>query len=330
MINSVERRRRRNARAATCLLAALGMSLPPAQAASVWFTGQLQALEYESIIVPPSDSSPVVLRYLAPEGEAVAVGDVLVRIDPGQSASQVMQLEAQLSLLEASSARDAAVLAVSASDAERALTDAKAALLKAQVDAGIPRPHLSALDYDRYQGELQRAEREFALKQEELGAARAAVVRKRQDAQLEADKLRADLAWHRAQVENAEQRAERGGRVVYGFDPWRGNRYEEGASAHSGTKIGEVVGDGGFAVRGFVLEADRGGLLAGQTLALYFDAFPDAVLSGRITRISGAPEARAQWGDGRYFDVEIDLIDPPPPRALPGMSVRIQTLGDEK
>lgn len=307
---------------------ALGLLLGwlPLHAAPVWFTGELQALQYESIIVPPSDSSPVVLRYLAVEGEAVKPGDVLVRIDPGQSASQVLQLEAQLSLLLATASRDTAVLAVAAADAERALVDAEAALAKARVDAGIPRPHLSALDYDRFQGELARAEREYVLKQEELAAARAAVERKRKDAGLEADKLRADLAWHSAQVENAEQRAETAGRVVYGFDPWRGNRYEEGASAHSGTKIGEVVGDGGFSVRGFALEADRGGLAAQQPVRLHFDAFPERPLRGRISRISGAPEPRAQWGDGRYFEVDIELLDAPPARALPGMSVRIETV----
>ena len=304
-------------------------ALLPAHAAPVWFTGELQALEYESIIVPPSDSSPVVLRYLAAEGEAVKPGEVLVRIDPGQSASQVLQLESQLSLLLATASRDAAALAVQAADAERALVDAEAALAKARVDAGIPRQHLSALDHDRYQGELERAEREFALKQEELAAARAAVLRKREDAELEADKLRADLAWHSAQVENAEQRAERAGRVVYGFDPWRGSRYEEGASAHSGTKVGEVVGDGGFAVRGFALEADRDGLAAEQQVRLHFDAFPGTPFRGRITRISGAPEARAQWGDGRYFEIDIDLLDAPPARALPGMSVRIEAVDNE-
>jgi len=73
---------------------------------------------------------------------------------------------------------------VAAADAERALADASAALAKARIDAGIPRQHLSALDYDRYQGELQRAEREESLKREEAQAANAAVTRKRNDAAL--------------------------------------------------------------------------------------------------------------------------------------------------
>src|SRR5690606_37893831 len=223
-----------------------------------------------------------------PEGELVEPGEVLVRIDPGNSATQVSQLESQLLILEATAARDIAALAVAAADAERALVDADAALAKARIDAGIPRQHLSALDFDRYQGELERAEREQALKREELQAARAAIERKRNDARLEADKLRADLVWHSSQVQNAEQRAETRGRVVYGFDAWRGHRYEEGASAHPGTKVGEVVGEGGFEIRGHVLESDRAGLALEQVVQLHFDAFPGRRFSGRIVRISGA------------------------------------------
>ncbi|MCK7592384.1 HlyD family secretion protein [Pseudomarimonas salicorniae] len=301
-----------------------GLALP---AVAVTFTGELQALQSESVIVPPSSSSPVVLRYVAPEGELVEPGDVLVRIDPGNSASQVLQLEAQLALQEATVARDVAVLQVAAADAERGLLDAEAALSRARIDAGIPREHLSALDHDRYRGELERATREAALKKEELAAAREAIVRKRRDATLEADKLRADLAWHRSQVENAEQRAESRGRVVYGFDSWRGTRYEEGASAHAGTKIGEVVGEGGFEVRGWLLEPDRAGVSMEQEVMLHFDAFPGRPVRGRIERISGAPEPRAQWGDGRYFEIDVRLLDPAPEGALPGMSVRIESGG---
>lgn len=300
-----------------------------AGAETVWFTGELQALQSESIIVPPSNSSPVVLRYMAAEGSLVEPGEVLVRIDPGNSATQVRQLESQLLILEATAARDIAALEVAAADAEKALIDARAALAKARIDAGVPRQHLSALDYDRFQGELQRAEREYALKQEESVAANAAIARKRNDATLEADKLRADLVWHRSQVENAEQRAETRGRVVYGFDSWRGNRYEEGASAYPGNKVGEVVGEGGFDVRAHVLETERAGLALEQPVKLHLDAFPGRRLSGRIVRISGAPEARAQWGDGRYFSVDIELTEAAPDGALPGMSLRVEAGGDD-
>ena len=43
--------------------------------------GEVRAIDAESIWVPPSDSSPVVLRFFAAEGSHVEPGDLLVRID---------------------------------------------------------------------------------------------------------------------------------------------------------------------------------------------------------------------------------------------------------
>lgn len=312
-----------NAAAERLFAVLLACAAVPAAAEPLWITGEVRAAEAEAILVPPSNSSPVVLRYFVPEGSQVQPGDVLVRIDPGQSATQLRQIESQLLLLRATVEKDLAALEVAAIDAEKAQVDADAALAKARIDAAIPRQHLSGLDYDRYQGELARAEREAALKQTELAAAREAVRRKRADADFEAAKLEAELAYHRAQVGNAEQRAERAGRVVYGFDSWRGNRYEEGASANPGNRIGEVVGEGAMEVRAWALEPDRAALREAMPVTLHFDALPDRRAGGRIVRIGGAPEPRAQWGDGRWFTIEIALDDATLP-LLPGMSVRVE------
>jgi HlyD family secretion protein len=295
----------------------------PAAAAELLVSGEVRAENAEGIYVPPSDSSPVVLRYYVAEGSRVEPGDVLVRIDPGASVAQIRTLEAQLEQGRARIAKELAELEVKALDAERALVDAQAVLEKAKVDAAIPRQHLSALDHDRYQGERERATREHALKQAELAAAREAVARRRADGQLELDKLEADRRYHQAQVANAEQRAARAGTVVHGFDNWRGTRFDEGSSAHPGNRIGEVVADGGMKVRAYVLEPDRAGLREAQPVALRFDALPQARARGRIERIAGAPEAKAEWGEGRYFSVDITLLDGADLPLKPGMSVRV-------
>jgi HlyD family secretion protein len=299
------------------LLAATGAE------AAVLLSGEVRAQNAESIITPPSNSSPVVLRYYVPEGTRVKAGDVLVRIDPGGSATQIRQLDAQIEQAHARAAKELAELQVKAIDAEKAWVDARAARDKARVDAAIPAAHLSALDFDRYQGERERAEREFTLKQAELEAARAAVQRRGADGVLEVDKLRADRVYHEAQVANAEQRATMDGVVLHGFDNWRGGRFDEGSSAFPGNKIGEVVGDGGMTVRAYVLEPDRGGLREAQEVGLSFDALPGVEGRGRIVRIAGAPEPKAEWGEGRYFTVDIELVGGEALALRPGMSVRI-------
>ena len=288
-------------------------------------TGELKARDAEGIMVPQSDSNPVVLRYLVAEGSVVEPGDVLVRIDPGQAASQVQQLRSQLEVLKATVAKDLAALQVAAVDAELLARQADATLAKAKLDAGVPAQFRSKLDYDKFQGEQLRADQEASLKRLEWRNAVEAVSRKQVDSQIEIAKLEAEVANAEQQMQRAEVRALRGGRVLYGFDPWQGKRYQEGATAYSGNRIGDVIEGGRLDVVAYALEPDRAGLSANQAVRLRLDALPELELMGKIRRISGAPEPRTQWGDGRYFTVDISIETATEQLPLlPGMSVQVE------
>lgn len=323
-----ESRGTRPQRVATLLgaLALLACTSLPAQTLSL--TGEVRALDAEAIYVPPSDSSPVVLRYYVPEGERVAAGDVLVRIDPGGALSQIRELDAQIEQVSATAEKEAAELDVKLVDAEIALVQAQAVRDKAVIDAAIPRQHLSGLDHDRYRSALETATREHALASAQFEAARDAVQRRRADGRLEVEKLETEREYNRLQVTNAEQRATRAGVVLHGFDPWQGQRYDEGSSAQMGMQIGEVIGDGALGVRAWALEPERARLADGQPVTLRFDALGEATAGGRIVRIGGAPETKAEWGSARWFLVEIEFTETVEELGLlPGMSVRVELAG---
>ena len=280
---------------------AVAMLLPfAAPAAAVVLTGEVQAVDAQVILTPPANMSPVVIRYFVPEGERVRKGDVVLRIDPGQAGSNVREVDARI-----------------------ALADAEAALETARIDAAIPEELVSALDYDRYQGEFDRAKREHALKREELATAEAAVVRRERDGELEVERLRVLREYNAAQIEVSEVRADRDGVVVHGFNNnWIGGRIDEGSSTIPGGKAGEVVGGGEMRVRAWALVPDRRGLDIGQPVRVAFDALPGTALTGQVTAIAGAPERREEWGDGRYFAMDIALPEHDL-ALLPGMSVRV-------
>ena len=319
---------RRAELAAAVLALALAASAAQSAPRKVVMTGQVRAPDAEGIYAPVADSSPVVLRFLVPEGSEVKPGDPLVRIDPGASLASQETLQAQIAQTRARVAKELADLAVLEVDAELAFVDAQAALAKAEVDAAIPGDYIARIDADRYQGELERAQREIALKQGELDAARDATRRRRDDAALEIAKLDTDLRFAAANIAAAEPRAEGRGVVVYGFNPWTGQRYEEGASVNSGSLIGEVIQEGSLSVRAHVLEPDRRDLAVGHALELQFDAIPGRTVPGRISAISGAPQAKAEWGAGRYFLVDVDLPADHGLPLRPGMSARLlATLG---
>jgi multidrug resistance efflux pump len=316
--------RPRAPRPAAALLA-LALAATAGTAGAVVLTGEVRATDAQILYTPFSNSSPTVIRFFVAEGESVKKGDPVLRIDPGQSASQLPELDAQIEQAEATAAKALAELQVKALEAEAALVDAQAELETARLDAGLPRALVSGLDYDRYQGEFDRTTREAALLAEQLAAARDAVARQREDSALEVKKLRLKRDYFAALAANAEVRATRDGVVVHGYNNnWLGGRIDEGSSAMPGNEAGQVVAPGSaMQVRAWALEPDRRGLRVGQAVRLAFDALPGRSVDGRIRSIAGAPEPRAEWGDGSYFVVDIDL----PPKTglplLPGMSVRV-------
>jgi len=307
---------------------ALLLALLPLPAWTTVFSGEVQVTGAQEIFVPPSMSSPVVLRYYVADGARVNQGDDLLRIDAGPAESQLRTLQAQLDQMIAKNAKEIADLELKQADAELALADAQAERDTAAVDAVIPKPLISPLDYDRHQGEMQRTERALALKKLQVAQAIEAVARRRRDSDLELRKQRLSLEFYRDQVSGAVVRADRAGTVVHGFDNvfGSGGRYEEGSTSYPGTKVGEVVGAvGGYTVHGWVLEPDRAGLRAGQPVQLHFDALPGDGVRGSIKAIAGASTSKSEWGDGRYYEVDIAL---PITMNLPlrqGMSVRVDT-----
>jgi multidrug resistance efflux pump len=324
------RRPEHGARAAlrgiACLLACL-----PAQAGAVVLTGEVRAVDAQVLYTPQADMIPLTIRYYVPEGQRVRKGDVLLRVDASQVAARIPDVELRIEQGRARAEKDIAELRVKALDAEVARVDADAALATAKVDAGLPRELISGLDFDKYQGELDHAAREAALKRREAANAEAAVARRRHDAELEVRKLELERDYLQARLASSEIRADRDGVLVHGFNNnWLGGRIDEGSATIPGSRAGQVVSDSKVDVVAWALEPDRRGLEVGDPVSLAFDAFPGRRVDGRITAIAGAPATREEWGDGRYFQVEVALARQGELPLLPGMSARIATAAASK
>lgn len=317
--------RRSGAFALTCALLSVSAAIDAAV-----LTGEVRSAGAQAIFTPPSMSSPVVLRFYVPEGTRVQKGDALLSIDAGDMASQLRQLRDQIAQDADNTAKEIADLQLKEIDAELALVDARAAFDAAALDAGVPERLIPAVEYDKNQGTYKSTRRDVTLKEEELAAARVAVQRRREDSVLQAKKAGLKLGFYQSMVDRATVHADIAGAVVHAFQGQvsfdGGTRFEEGSTSYPGTKVGEVVAAGGREVRAWALEPDRRGLAIGQKVRLHFDALPGVRATGVIRSISGASEPKPEWGDGRYFSIDIDLAGSAAQlRLLPGMSVRVET-----
>ncbi|MES2039948.1 MAG: HlyD family efflux transporter periplasmic adaptor subunit [Pseudomonadota bacterium] len=289
----------------------------------VLLTGEVIAKDSQVILVPPSNSSPVVLRNFVAEGSKVKKGDLVLRIETPNS-SNIEQLEIGMQQTRAKADSELAKLEVTALDAEKNLVTAKAALAKALVDAALPKTQISALDFDKYQAEKERSERDLQVKQLAFDDAYTSINRKKSDADLELKKQEININYLKTQLTRSEVRASQEGYVVHGYSNWRSERLEEGSSAFPGNNAGQIIGSGQMEVRAWALEADRIYLKEGLAVSLKFDALPGSEIQASITNISNAPEEHSSWGYGRYFRVDIKLPAQANLKLVPGMSVMIE------
>jgi multidrug resistance efflux pump len=292
----------------------------PANLRPVMLTGEVVASDSQLIPVPPSNSSPVVLRNFVAEGTAVKTGDMLLRIE-ASGVQSVSELQTAMETAASLADREVADLEVKAVEAEKAAATAEAALAKARVDAALAKTQVSIFDYDRYHAELERAQRDATIKQMESLKAADAVVNRRKDGELEQQKLRVNLVYTKARLAQSEVHALRDGVVVHSYSIWRDERLDEGSSAFPGNVAGQVIGSSAMSVRAWAIEADRPFLSVGQAVRLKFDASPEVSTIGHVIKIAGAPEKHAGWGAARYFRIDIDLPADHGIALVPGMSV---------
>ena len=289
----------------------------------VVLTGEVQALGSQAIIVPFSTNSPVTIRFYLPDGAQVEKGEKVLSIDAG-SMQAISQIEQQLTAAKARAEKDAANLRVALIDAQIALSNAQAAQRNAEIDAKIPKQFISALDFDRYQNEAARTLADVGQKKAAVAAARTQYENIQRDARLEQEKLGIELAYSQTQSTRSEVYASLDGVLLHGYSDWRGRRIDEGESVMPGSVAGTLVAGTQREIVAFALEADRTYLNTGDAVELVFDAQPEQRRKAQITAISASPEARAQWGDGRYFRVTIALPEPWAASLMPGQSVRVQ------
>lgn len=313
---------------AIAVVAFVSLDSTAAPTRPVLLTGEVIAIDSQPIYVPPSNNSPVLLRNYVPEGTQVKKGDLILRIESKDSNS-VTEKEIEYEQAKAKADREVADLVVKSIDADKALLTAEAAVKKAKVDAAVPREHLSGLDFDRYQGELERAEHDLQLKQKAAANAAESVERRKADGELEAKKLMFNLAYIRTQLREAEVRATRDGIVVHGYNEWRGERCDEGTSAVPGNTCGYILGSGQVQVRAWALEADRPFLKENQSVRLGFDALPGTHVMAIIERISHAPQTRTTWGSGRYFQVDVKLPTDHGVPLVQGMSAVVEPMEND-
>lgn len=323
-----EARRRsapRVAQALLCLALAGPLSATEAPAGDrLLLTGTVEALYAQKLRAPRMDSWRMQIQWMAEEGSRVEPGDPVVRIDSANLSSEIEQLDLQLRGSRQRAQKELADLEVAFLEAERTLAEAEAKRDKAALDGGIPAAHLPAIQYERYQVDIARANTEFGEAHARRDAARAAIGKRQSELELEERGLQLDLRRKRDQLEAATLRAERGGAVLYATDLQSGNKFGVGANVQFNTMIAQVTVAADLVVMAVLNEVDALRLPPAAQARVRLDARPDSPFPAQVVRQSGAAFDFAPYGSSRYFELTLQLQPPPELRLVPGMSALVE------
>ena len=314
-------------RSAVWLIAVAWLSPPLALAGAPYLTGVIEDGDSQMIEMP---NLPFTFRsqvgWLAPEGSYVEVGDVVVRIEPGNLVEMAEALEAayEEELVAAETSRAEHTLAII--DAETALEVAKTTRDLAWLDAQIPATAVTQLIYDRAELALENAKNALTVAEETLDNAELKIEELKPVVDLRVRQAEASWITVRDAMDRLEIRTERAGIVIYAENEFSSMKIFAGDTLMPGHPIATIASRDQLQFVFWVHDADINQLTTGQSLSVIADALPELEIEAEVDWIGNYATTRETWSQGGYFKLIAKPTSPLPESFIPGMAISAETL----
>ncbi len=309
----------------------LMLAAPAAFAANPLLTGVVEDSEAQTIEMPSLPGGwQRQIEWMAPEGSEVAVGDLVVRLDPGNLISDEEQSRTNLDKSRLSAARRVDELRLEVMDAERELAVAESQLRLAELDTVIPESTIPKIDYENYQLTYQTSRKEVIRREAELLNKNAELTDVIRETELEVRQAEASYERIRIALERTEIKAEKAGFVIYGANPFTGTKVFPGETLYAGFEIASIASREDLQIRFWVHEADILSVRSGQSIEVVADALGGQPFEAGVTWASSQAVEKTDWGDAGYFEVLAAPLASIPELLMPGMSVMGALSGREQ
>lgn len=301
---------------------ALLVSLSAPASAGPLLTGIVEDVNAQTIEMPSLPGGwQRRIEWMAHEGSEVGVGDVVVRLDPGDLIVREEQVRTDLEKRRFSAERRVDELELEVMDAERSVAQAESAAKLAEMDASVPASAIPKLDFERNRlafetarKALIRAEAELLNKREQLQDVRA-------ESRLEVQQAEANYQRIREALDATEIRAEKSGFIIYGENPYNGKKIFPGETLYSGAEIASIASRDDLQIRFWVHEADIREVSEGLALKVIADAQGAEPFSAKVGWASSQAVEKEDWSDSGYFQALAIPNGGVPDLIMPGMSV---------
>ncbi len=303
-------------------VAGLLLVLPGIAAAAPLLTGVVEDSSAQTIEMPRLPGGwQRRIEWMVPEGTPVAVGEVIVKLDPGDLITREEQTRTDLEKVQLTADRRIDEVRLQVMDAERAVAQAESALRLAELDAVIPESTIPRLDFERYQLTLATAKKSLIRSEAELLNRRSELEDIINETALEVRQAESNYERIRLALEATEIRASKAGFLIYGENPFTGTKVFPGETLYSGFEIAKVASREDLKIRFWVHEADILEVGMGQRIQVAADAQGSTTFLTELTWTSSQAVERQDWSDSGYFEALAQPLDALPANIMPGMSV---------
>jgi multidrug efflux pump subunit AcrA (membrane-fusion protein) len=202
----------------------------------VVLTGVLRPMTALDLVVPRTDQSPLVIRWLIDDGAAVKAGDRVFEFDTSSFTSKLQDNQAQLRAAEAKfETFDEDPMKLG--ELRFAVRTKKIALDIARLEAELPAELLAAHTAKDNQLKLTIAEADLRKAEAHLATATAAGALERRIQRIELDKVRRTVTAAEQEMEDLMVKTPRDGIVIVGENPREGRRFRVGDQVYPGMMI---------------------------------------------------------------------------------------------
>jgi multidrug resistance efflux pump len=302
---------------------------------TVRLTGSITTQKFATVSAPivqaPDIGRGQVLIFLTPSGTDVRQGDVIARMDTEATDQHLDDVEDQVIQMGLNLRRVDADHKVAAEDYTQRAKVAKANLEKAKLDARAVPVHnqidqeLLRIAVEEAQIQYDETERQSPLAEESRASERAL-------AQYSYDYQIRHRGRHRGDVSRSTLRAPISGKVVLRAITRNGEftQVRLGDEIAPGQPFLRVVDLSNLQLEGSMSQTDSENVRLGQKARIYFDAYPDLVLEGRVDAVGAIAM------NGRRFNYYVRripiriAIDGNDPRVIPDLTASADVvIGEE-
>jgi multidrug resistance efflux pump len=291
-------------------------------------TGEIDAASGQSLVVPRVPQWNVTLRWIEADGTSVKAGQKLAELDDSAFTAELTQKKIAAAQARAELLHQINESAILRLDKRFDVEQARIELEKARLAAAVDSESYPLRVYQEKQLELRR--RESAL-ETALDAERE----HERSAALEQRVLEIALEKREREIQSAEEAiaalvlyAPRDGIVIRSMHPWFRRKVQSGDNVWVNFGLMRLPDLSTLEVRAQLSDVDDGRVQAGQRVMTYLDAYPELGFPGSVQSVS--PLAREVWEQSlrRSFSVVVSFDQMDAARMLPGMSVRVEALGE--